>query len=322
MLHESCIEVKYEYLLLVVKFGMNLLSFGLFFVPDFHQVAKRTLDIELTATSAAAACSWLMILYLFLKGELQTPTPFSRFVAYMYYVYIYIYTISIHINSKSLNLSFKSIQPWQIHSSKKGKHGVDLSIIIQAAALAVLIDHPPEKLDCGDSVAVKSNDWRCEQTKQTSKNQQLFTPRFLFFRHHLLLNTRQGWIIYVFIWWHTFCRKVRFLHTTLERDAKLLTAGEMWLDLPEQREVVVLHPFNNWLKEHPKTWHPSSPVFLMDPGSWALDPTSCRSTSVAGRPPDRGQKLQLWQLQCFDGPWHVHLKWYSWLQKLCPGSTW
>ena len=28
----------------------------------------------------------------------------------------------------------------------------------------------------------------------------------------------------------------------------------------------------------------------MHPGSWALDPTSCRSTSVAGRPPDTSEK--------------------------------
>ena len=44
-------------LLVLVKFDMNIISFGLFFRPDFHQVAKRTLDLELTATSAASTCS-------------------------------------------------------------------------------------------------------------------------------------------------------------------------------------------------------------------------------------------------------------------------
>ena len=151
--------------------------------------------------------------------------------------------VSIHMNSSNLNLSFKLIQPWQIHSSKGQTRGWPLN----------------HHLGCRTCSSHRPSTWEtwlwwfcCYQIKwlemrtnkaNIKKPTAFHTPNHCFFdiTCYSILG-KNG----LYIWWHTLCRKVRFLHTPLERDAKLLIVGEMWLDLPEQREVVVLHPFNNW----------------------------------------------------------------------------
>ena len=91
----------------------------------------------------------------------------------------------------------------------------------------------------------------------------------------------------------------------------------MWLDLPEQREVVVLHPFNNWrnirkraakrlvecgniMLNHCLTFPLQHPISPNGPRKLSIGPNKLPFHQRRRPPSWRGQKLQLWQLQCLD----------------------
>ncbi len=141
--------------------------------------------------------------------------------------------ISIHINSN--NNSFKLIQPWQIHSSKGQKRDWPLNHHLGRLTCS---SHRPSTwatwLWCFCCYQIK---WLDMRTTSKHWKTNSFSHQKMFFFESLVTQYSAN-MDYLGI---LPSRKVRFLHTTLERDAKLLTAGEMWLDLSELKLWCCIH---------------------------------------------------------------------------------